>query len=107
MVLRNREMDMCNGPLFSKILIFSFPIMIMNILQLLFNAIGMIVVGRFSGSEARIAIHNSLSPKTSRLSTKRKGSTMNRKDALTVEERESNNVITTEAIEKASVIDGK
>jgi putative MATE family efflux protein len=56
MVLRNRTMDMCNGPLFSKILIFSLPIMAMNMLQLLFNAIGMIVVGRFSGSQALGAV---------------------------------------------------
>lgn len=56
MVLRNREMDMCNGPLFKKILIFSLPIMAMNMLQLLFNAVGMVVVGRFSGSEALGAV---------------------------------------------------
>jgi putative MATE family efflux protein len=56
MVLRNRDIDMCNGPLFGKILMFSLPIMAMNILQLLFNAIGMIVVGRFSGSEALGAV---------------------------------------------------
>jgi len=49
-------MDMCSGPLFSKILIFSLPIMAMNILQLLFNAADMVVVGRFSGSEALAAV---------------------------------------------------
>jgi putative MATE family efflux protein len=49
-------MDMCSGPLFSKILIFALPIMAMNILQLLFNAADMIVVGRFSGSEALAAV---------------------------------------------------
>lgn len=49
-------MDMCNGPLFRKILIFALPIMGMNILQLLFNAADMVVVGRFSGSEALAAI---------------------------------------------------
>lgn len=47
---------MCNGPLFGKILTFALPIMAMNILQLLFNAADMIVVGRFSGSEALAAI---------------------------------------------------
>lgn len=56
MVLWNRKMDMCSGPLFSKILIFALPIMAMNILQLLFNAVDMIVVGRFSGSEALAAV---------------------------------------------------
>lgn len=56
MILKNSEMDMCNGPLFRKVLIFSFPIMAMNILQLLFNAADMIIVGRFSGSEALAAV---------------------------------------------------
>ena len=56
MNLRTRDMDMCNGPLFSKILIFSLPIMAMNILQLLFNTTDMIVVGRFSGSKSLAAV---------------------------------------------------
>jgi putative MATE family efflux protein len=56
MILRSRNMDMCSGPLFSKILIFSLPIMAMNILQLLFNTADMVVVGRFSGSEALAAV---------------------------------------------------
>ena len=56
MILRNHDMDMCNGPLFSKILIFALPIMAMNILQLLFNAADMIVVGQFSGSDALAAV---------------------------------------------------
>lgn len=56
MISRNRDMDMCSGPLFSKILIFALPIMAMNILQLLFNAADMIVVGRFSGSQALAAV---------------------------------------------------
>ncbi|HHV99131.1 MAG TPA: MATE family efflux transporter [Clostridiaceae bacterium] len=56
MILRNRDMDMCSGPLFSKVLIFALPIMAMNILQLLFNAADMIVVGRFSGSDALAAV---------------------------------------------------
>jgi len=47
---------MCSGPLFSNILIFALPIMVMNILQLLFNAADMIVVGKFSGSEALAAV---------------------------------------------------
>ena len=56
MVLRNRDIDMCNGPLFGKILVFSLPIMAMNILQLLFNTTNMIVVGQFSGSKALAAV---------------------------------------------------
>ena len=56
MALRNRDMDMCSGPLFKNMLIFALPIMAMNILQLLFNAADMVVVGRFSGSEALAAV---------------------------------------------------
>jgi len=56
MISKSKNMDMCNGPLFGKILIFALPIMFMNILQLLFNAADMIVVGRFSGREALAAV---------------------------------------------------
>jgi putative MATE family efflux protein len=56
MVSRNYDMDMCSGPLFRKIVYFALPIMAMNILQLLFNAADMAVVGRFSGSEALAAV---------------------------------------------------
>lgn len=47
---------MCSGPLFSKILVFALPIMAMNILQLLFNAADMMVIGQFSGKEALAAV---------------------------------------------------
>jgi putative MATE family efflux protein len=56
MSTRNRDMDMCSGPLLRKILIFALPIMAMNILQLLFNAADMVVVGRFAGREALAAV---------------------------------------------------
>lgn len=39
-----------------QMLVFALPIMAMNILQLLFNAADMIVVGRFTGSEALAAV---------------------------------------------------
>ena len=56
MLSKNHDMDMCSGPLFSRIIIFALPIIAMNILQLLFNAADMIVVGRFSGSDALAAV---------------------------------------------------
>src|SRR5690554_3294015 len=56
MTLKNRDMDMCNGPLFKKMILFALPIMAMNLLQLLFNAADMIVVGRFAGREALAAV---------------------------------------------------
>lgn len=53
---RNRNIDMCSGPLLNRILIFSLPIMAMYILQLMFNTADMVVVGRFSGSKALAAV---------------------------------------------------
>lgn len=50
------EMDMCNGPLLKKILIFSIPLIASGILQLLFNAADMVVAGRFAGSLALGAV---------------------------------------------------
>lgn len=50
------EIDMCNGPLFGKILIFYIPLMLSGILQLLFNAADIVVVGRFAGNEALAAV---------------------------------------------------
>lgn len=53
---RRYEMDMCSGPLFSKILAFSIPLILSGILQLLFNAADMVVAGRFAGSVALGAV---------------------------------------------------
>ena len=53
---KSYEIDMCNGPLFSKILLFSLPLMLSGILQLLFNAADIVVVGRFSGNHALAAV---------------------------------------------------
>ncbi len=43
-------------PLWKRILLFALPIMAMNVLQLLFNAADMVVVGRFAGSGALAAV---------------------------------------------------
>lgn len=53
---KSYEIDMCNGPLFGKMLIFTLPLMLSGILQLLFNAADVIVVGRFAGNEALAAV---------------------------------------------------
>jgi len=53
---KNYEIDMCNGPLFGKILIFYIPLMLSGILQLLFNAADIVVVGRFAGNQALAAV---------------------------------------------------
>lgn len=47
---------MCNGPLLGKILLFAIPLMLSGILQLLFNAADIIVVGRFVGHQALAAV---------------------------------------------------
>lgn len=56
MAKKTYEMDMCNGPLLSKILIFSIPLMLSGILQLLFNAADIVVVGQYAGSTALAAV---------------------------------------------------
>lgn len=55
-VQKSYEIDMCNGPLFGKILLFTLPLMLSGILQLLFNAADVVVVGRFAGNEALAAV---------------------------------------------------
>lgn len=50
------EMDMCSGPLFSKIIIFSIPVILTGVLQMLYNAADQAVVGRFAGSDALAAV---------------------------------------------------
>ena len=50
------EIDMCNGPLLGKILRFSFPLIFSGVLQLLFNAADMIVVGKFAGKASLAAV---------------------------------------------------
>ena len=53
---RSYEIDMCNGPLLGKILQFSIPLICSGILQLLFNAADIVVVGQFTGSDALAAV---------------------------------------------------
>ena len=50
------EIDMIHGPLLGKILLFTLPLMASSILQLLFNAADIIVVGRYAGSDALAAV---------------------------------------------------
>ena len=47
---------MCNGSIMDKLISFSLPLMLSGILQLMFNAVDIVVVGRFSGSEALAAV---------------------------------------------------
>ena len=47
---------MCNGTIMDKLISFSFPLMLTSMLQLMFNAVDIIVVGRFSGSQSLAAV---------------------------------------------------
>ena len=53
---KSREIDMINGPLAGKILVFAIPLMCSSILQLLFNAADVVVVGRFAGDTSLAAV---------------------------------------------------
>lgn len=50
------EIDMTNGTIMDKLIVFSLPLMLSGILQLMFNAVDIIVVGRFSGSQPLAAV---------------------------------------------------
>lgn len=50
------EMDMCSGSILKKMLLFSVPLILSSVLQLLFNTADVIVVGKFAGPEALSAV---------------------------------------------------
>lgn len=54
--MKKYEIDMCNGPLFGKIVSFTVPLILSNILQMFFNAADVMIVGRFAGAEALAAV---------------------------------------------------
>lgn len=54
--VRSKQIDMLNGPLLGKILLFALPVAASGILQQLFNSTDMAVVGRFAGSQSLAAV---------------------------------------------------
>ncbi len=54
--MKKYEIDMCSGSVFRKMLVFAIPLMFSGILQLLFNAADIVVVGRFAGDNALAAV---------------------------------------------------
>lgn len=56
MSARSYEIDMTNGPVFKKMVRFAFPLMCSGVLQLLFNAADVIVVGKFAGDNSMAAV---------------------------------------------------
>lgn len=55
------ELDMRSGSLAGKILVFALPLMLSGMLQLLFNAADVVVVGRFCGKESLAAVGSNTS----------------------------------------------
>lgn len=50
------KMDMCTGSILKKMLMFAIPLMFSSILQLLFNAADIVVVGKFAGDNSMAAV---------------------------------------------------
>lgn len=50
------EIDMCSGTILDKLIAFSVPLILSGMLQLMFNAVDIVVVGRFTGSQALAAV---------------------------------------------------
>ncbi len=62
MARQNRfEIDMLSGSLMPKLISFSVPLMLSTALQLLFNAVDLIVVGRFAGDDCLAAVGSTTS----------------------------------------------
>ena len=55
------ELDMTSGPLLKKMILFTVPILLSGVLQLLFNAADIIVVGKFAGDNAMAAVGSTAS----------------------------------------------
>lgn len=54
--MRASAADMCQGPILKKAILYTIPIILTGLLQLLFNAADLIVVGRFCGSVSVAAV---------------------------------------------------
>ena len=54
--MKSRSMDMCSGPLLGKMIRYTIPIIFTGVLQLLFNAADMVVVGQFCGRSSLAAV---------------------------------------------------
>jgi len=53
--------DMCNGPIFKKMMLFAVPLVFSGVLQLFFNAADIIVVGKFAGDNSLAAVGSTTS----------------------------------------------
>lgn len=57
---KTKMMDMTHGPLLGNILLFSLPLMVSNVLQLLFNASDVVIVGQFAGYASLAAVSSTM-----------------------------------------------
>ena len=58
---KSYEMDMTRGPLLRSILIFTLPLLLSGVLQLLYNATDIVVVGQFAGANAMASVGSTTS----------------------------------------------
>ena len=61
MQAKRHSVDLCNGPLFSKIIVFFIPVMLSNILQMVYNAADQMIVGKFAGPADLAAVGSTTS----------------------------------------------
>ena len=54
--VKKHEIDMVNGPILKKMLVFSLPLMLSSIMQMLFNATDIVVLGQFVGDHSLAAV---------------------------------------------------
>lgn len=54
--MKKYEIDMTNGPILKKMLLFAVPLMFSGVLQLLFNAADIVVVGQYAGYDSLGAV---------------------------------------------------
>ena len=54
--MASRSRDLTRGNLYSQIFVFSFPLILTNLLQVLFSMVDAAIVGRFAGSHALGAV---------------------------------------------------
>ena len=55
-IRKHKEMDMLNGGIVGKLIMFAIPLTCSSILQQLFNSADVAVVGRFAGDKALAAV---------------------------------------------------
>ncbi len=53
---KNRTVDLIHGPILPSLLSFTFPILLSNIFQQLYNTADVLIVGRFLGQESLAAV---------------------------------------------------